>query len=122
MGLGELLDYIGSFFAWIVMPGLLGFITVPDLLAIFRAAPVSSLMGTFDYGILWGTGGITFGLTLRYLGMSLGMAMVLGFTATFGTLIPPIYFGEFGNLVTRISGIITLAGILVCLVGIAICA
>jgi len=112
---------IGGFFAWIVMPWLLGFIIVPDLLAILRAAPASSLVGTFGYGILWGTGGVTFGLTLRYLGMSLGMAMVLGFTATFGTLIPPIYFGKFGDLVTSISGLITLAGILVCLAGIAIC-
>jgi len=112
---------IGGFFSWLVMPWVLGILIVPDIFVILRAAPTSNLLGAFGYGILWGTGGITFGLTLRYLGMSLGMAMILGLTATFGTLIPPIYFGEFGDLVTRQSGLITLSGIGVCLAGIAIC-
>jgi L-rhamnose-H+ transport protein len=65
-------------------------------------------------------GGLTFGLTMRYLGMSLGMAMVLGYTAAFGTLIPPIFRGEFVPQVwdTR-SGDVILVGIAVCLIGIA---
>jgi L-rhamnose-H+ transport protein len=45
--------------------------------------------------VLWGFGGLTFGLTMRYLGMSLGMAMVLGYCAAFGTLMPPIFDGSF---------------------------
>ncbi|MEN8194188.1 MAG: L-rhamnose/proton symporter RhaT, partial [Bacteroidota bacterium] len=60
------------------------------------------------------------GLTMRYLGMSLGMALALGLTASFGTLIPPIYYGQFGYLVSHLSGWITLLGIVVSLVGIAI--
>jgi hypothetical protein len=40
------------------------------------------------FGALWGIGGLTFGLTMRYLGMSLGMGVALGFCAAFGTLVP----------------------------------
>jgi L-rhamnose-H+ transport protein len=47
--------------------------------------------------MMWGFGGLTFGLTMRYLGMSLGMAMALGYCAAFGTLMPPIFDGKFVN-------------------------
>ncbi len=40
---------------------------------------------------MWGFGGLTFGLTMRYLGMSLGMGVALGYCAAFGTLLPPIF-------------------------------
>ena len=76
---------------------------------------------TFLFGALWGLGGLTFGLTMRYLGMSLGMAVALGYTAAFGTLMPPIFRGEFGSTVLGTqSGLIVLLGIAVCLVGIAL--
>jgi len=69
---------------------------------------------------LWGIGGLTFGLTMRYLGLSLGMAVVLGLCAAFGTLIPPIFRGEFmTQVVGTSSGRIILLGIFVCLLGIA---
>ncbi|RKY07739.1 MAG: hypothetical protein DRP66_06060 [Planctomycetota bacterium] len=74
-------------------------------------------------------GGLTFGLTMRYLGISLGVSVALGLCAMFGTLIPPIYeqfFGDgstttFSELLSSISGRVTLGGIGVCLVGIIIC-
>jgi L-rhamnose-H+ transport protein len=58
---------------------------------------------------------------MRYLGMSLGMAVALGYTAAFGTLIPPIFRGEFASQVlgTR-SGLIILSGVAICLLGIAV--
>jgi L-rhamnose-H+ transport protein len=91
-----------------------------DLFAVLREAPIQSILWTYIFGVLWGLGGLTFGLTMRYLGMSLGMAVVLGYTAAFGTLMPPIFRGEFVRQVlgTR-SGIVILIGIAVCLVGIA---
>ena len=77
-------------------------------------------MWCYFFGALWGLGGLTFGLTMRYLGMSLGMAVALGYCAAFGTLMPPIFRGEF---VTKVlgtqSGQVILFGIVVCLVGIA---
>ncbi|HUK23748.1 MAG TPA: L-rhamnose/proton symporter RhaT [Terriglobales bacterium] len=111
---------VGGFFSWIIAPWFLALLMTHDLIAVIRQAPASSLFWTYFFGVLWGLGGVTFGLTMRYLGMSLGMAMVLGYTAAFGTLMPPIFRGVFVSQVlgTR-SGIVILIGIAVCLVGIA---
>jgi len=112
---------VNGFFSWIIMPWLIAFITVPALMSVLRKAPAGSLFWTFLFGLLWGIGGLTFGLSMRYLGMSLGYAIALGFCAAVGTIVPPIYKGAFGDLVTSLSGLTTLAGVLVCLIGIAIC-
>ena len=112
---------VNGLFSWIIMPWLIAFLTVPVLCLVLREAPASSIFWTFLFGLLWGIGGLTFGLSMRYLGMSLGYAIALGFCAAFGTIVPPIYQGTFGDLITSLSGLTTLAGVLVCLVGIAIC-
>jgi L-rhamnose-H+ transport protein len=112
---------VNGLFSWIIMPWLIAFLTVPALCLVLREAPASSIFWTFLFGLLWGIGGLTFGLSMRYLGMSLGYAIALGFCAAFGTIAPPIYKGTFGELITSVSGLTTLAGVLVCLVGIAIC-
>src|SRR5208282_5529630 len=70
------------------------------------------------FGVLWGLGGLTFGLTMRYLGLSLGMAVALGYTAVFGTLVPPVFHGQFVRLLTERSGIVILAGVFICVLGI----
>jgi L-rhamnose-H+ transport protein len=112
---------VGGFFSWIIMPWLIAFLTVPGLLLILREAEIRSIFWCYLFGLLWGVGGLTFGLSMRYLGMSLGYALALGFCAAFGTIIPPIFKGVFGEMITRVSGLTTLAGVLVCLAGIAIC-
>jgi L-rhamnose-H+ transport protein len=90
-----------------------------DLFAVLGQAPTSALFWAFFFGLLWGVGGLTFGLTMRYLGLSLGMAVVLGLCAAFGTLIPPIFHGEFmTHVVGTSSGRVILFGIFVCLAGI----
>jgi len=72
---------------------------------------------------LWGFGGLTFGLTMRYLGMSLGMAVALGYCTVFGTLIPPLFKGEFmSKLIDPVNGRWVLAGLGVCILGIIITA
>jgi len=82
-------------------------------------ATTSALFWAFFFGLLWGVGGLTFGLTMRYLGLSLGMAVVLGLCAAFGTLMPPIFRGEFmSQVVGTGSGCVILFGIFICLVGI----
>ncbi len=112
---------VNGFLSWIIMPWIIALLTVPGLISILREAPRSSIFWTYLFGLLWGIGGLTFGLSMRYLGMSLGYAIALGFCAAFGTIIPPIYFGTFGDLISHASGLTTLGGVLVCLVGIAIC-
>ncbi len=111
---------VGGVFAWIIAPWITSFIAVPDLSALLTKLSVNQMIWPYFFGILWGVGGLTFGLTMRYLGMSLGMALALGLTAAFGTLIPPIYFDQFGLLISKTSGLVTLGGVLICLIGIAI--
>jgi L-rhamnose-H+ transport protein len=111
---------VGGLFSWIIVPWILAFTMTRDLMRVLHEAPASSILWAYIFGVLWGLGGLTFGLTMRYLGMSLGMAVALGYTAAFGTLMPPIFRGEFGTEVlgTR-SGLVILAGVAVCLLGIA---
>jgi len=112
---------VGGFFSWIIAPWTLAVFMTADLIQVLREAPSSSLFWAYLFGLLWGLGGLTFGLTMRYLGMSLGMAMVLGYTAAFGTLMPPIFRGQFFTDVwgTR-SGFTILIGVGVCLLGILV--
>ncbi|MHC4619528.1 MAG: L-rhamnose/proton symporter RhaT [Planctomycetota bacterium] len=112
---------VGGFFAWVIAPLVIALATVPDLLTVLRQAPPQSVFFCYLFGLLWGVGGVTFGLSMRYLGMSLGYALALGFCAAFGTIIPPIATGAFGELVARGSGLTTLGGVVVCLAGIAVC-
>ncbi|MGH9545061.1 MAG: L-rhamnose/proton symporter RhaT [Terriglobales bacterium] len=110
----------GGFFSWIIAPWFFAFLMTRDLLPVLHETPGMVFFWTFFFGLLWGVGGLTFGLTMRYLGLSLGMAVVLGLCAAFGTLIPPIFRGEFmSQVVGTASGRIILLGIFVCLLGIA---
>jgi L-rhamnose-H+ transport protein len=109
----------GGFFSWIIAPWILASFLTKDLFAVLGQAPASALFWAFFFGLLWGVGGLTFGLTMRYLGLSLGMAVVLGLCAAFGTLMPPIFRGEFmTQVVGTSSGRVILFGIFVCLAGI----
>src|SRR2546423_13092404 len=111
----------GGIFSWIIAPWLLALLITKDLGGVLSESPSVTLFWTFFFGLLWGVGGLTFGLTMRYLGLSLGMAVVLGLCAAFGTLMPPIFRGEFMTQVLGTSsGRVILCGILVCLVGIAL--
>jgi L-rhamnose-H+ transport protein len=112
---------VGGVFSWILVPWLLAFLTVPRPVSLLSLAPGDSVLRSYVFGVLWGIGGLTFGLSMRYLGMSLGYAIALGFCAAFGTIIPPVVHGTFGELLAHRSGLTILAGIAVCLVGITIC-
>src|SRR5437667_11456781 len=110
---------VGGFFSWIIAPWLLALVLTHDLFAVLRESPLTSLFWAYAFGLLWGLGGLTFGLTMRYLGMSLGMAVALGYTAAFGTLMPPIFRGQFRTEVLGThSGLIILIGVAICLFGI----
>ena len=111
---------VGGFFSWIIAPWFLGSVMTRDLLSVLSETPSKTLFWAFFFGLLWGVGGLTFGLTMRFLGLSLGMAVALGLCAAFGTLIPPIFNGVFASQVLGTSsGRVILFGILVCLLGIS---
>lgn len=106
--------------AWIIVPFLFALIFVPsgELLPIIREAPSKARLMAMFFGFLWGFGGLTFGLSIRYLGIALGQSVALGLCAVFGTLIPPLAAGE--SLFASTSGILTVIGVSVTVAGIAV--
>jgi len=108
----------GGVVSWIIAPWVMAGLLTRDLLPVLHSAPSSTICWVYFFGVLWGLGGLTFGLTMRYLGLSLGMAVALGYTAVFGTLVPPIFDHQFGQLLTQRSGIVILLGVAGCVVGI----
>jgi L-rhamnose-H+ transport protein len=121
---------VGGLFSWLIAPIFAAWLIVPGFWDIIGAVSKTTIFWTYFMGVLWGIGGLTFGLSMRYLGMSLGMAIALGYCAAFGTLIPPLYYDVMGNpdnqttissLWNSGSGKIILSGVLLCLTGIGIC-
>ena len=120
---------IGGLFSWLIVPPLAAWLTVPHFTEIIAHTDASTFWWTFFWGILWGIGGLMYGLGMRYLGMSLGNSVLLGFTSAFGALVPSIYYNfvptpgktTFHELVTTPWGRIVLAGVVLCLLGIFIC-
>ena len=119
----------GGIFSWLIVPLIAAYFTVPHFIEILQNADSSVLMWTYIFGVLWGIGGLTFGLTMRYLGLSLGMSVIMGLTSAFGALAPPIYrdlFTDsteqtFTSMLQSTGGLWVLAGVAISLVGIAFC-
>lgn len=111
---------VGGFFSWIIAPWVLALIILPQTPAILAASDPKSLLWTWIFGVVWGVGGLTFGLTMRYLGIALGYAIALGLCAAFGTLVPPLFSGELLSIASTGSGQVILLGVLICLGGIAL--
>jgi L-rhamnose-H+ transport protein len=106
--------------AWIVAPMVLALLLVPHLFAILHTAPSASIYYACFWGVMWGVGGLTFGLSIRYLGIALGYAIALGFCTAFGTLMPPIFSGQMSSILHETSGQVILAGVGVCMLAIAV--
>ncbi|MGC9941716.1 MAG: L-rhamnose/proton symporter RhaT [Verrucomicrobiota bacterium] len=125
---------VGGIFSWIICPWVFAYFMTNHLFAVLKLQSAGTLWWTYFFGVLWGLGGLTYGLTMRFLGLSLGTGVALGYCAAFGTLVPPIFkaltpnFSVFANgtsivdIAESTSGQVTLAGVGVCLVGIAIAA
>lgn len=122
---------VGGFFSWIICPIFLASLLTKDVFGVIQQQSAATLWWTYFFGAMWGFGGLTFGLTMRYLGMSLGMGVALGYCAAFGTLLPPIFKlflpdipvpETIVQIYSTTPGKITLLGVFVCLLGIAIAA
>jgi L-rhamnose-H+ transport protein len=114
---------VAGVFSWLIAPWFFATLNAKDVVGTLSEVPYDVLFHCYIFGAMWGLGGLTFGLTMRYLGMSLGMAVALGYCTVFGTLIPPIYKGEFATkLLNTANGKWILAGLAVCVIGIAVTA
>jgi L-rhamnose-H+ transport protein len=118
----EIFWIVGGIFSWVVAPWLFASLQTNDLLGVLGATPRATLLWCWFWGAMWGFGGLTFGLTMRYLGLSLGMAVALGLTTIIGTMGPPIFRGTLGTLAGTASGQVILGGILITLIGIVVVA
>ncbi len=119
---------IGGLFSWLIVPPLAAWITVPGFAEIISASSFQILTVTYFMGLMWGIGGLTYGLGIRYLGMSLGNSVILGFTAAFGALVPSVYYNivptegkvSFTDMLSNHGGQLVLLGVVLCLTGIAV--
>ncbi|WP_446744448.1 L-rhamnose/proton symporter RhaT [Silvibacterium acidisoli] len=116
----EIYWIVQGFAAWIVAPLVAVLLLVPHPFAVISASPSGPLHTAIFWGAMWGIGGITFGLSVRYLGIALGYAISLGLCTTCGTLLPPIFHGGFAAIMGTPSGRVILLGVLICLAAIAI--
>ena len=108
---------VQGIFAWLVLPLLGAMLAIPEghgLGELIAKDPAAAGM-TMVYGALWGVGGLTFGLSMRYLGVALGQSIALGTCAALGTLLAPIFTGHAADLTAAVVW-----GVVVTLVGIAI--
>ncbi|MDR0746098.1 MAG: L-rhamnose/proton symporter RhaT [Mediterranea sp.] len=104
-------------FAWLVFPFLGALLGVPEGSSLFELWGAGGATRAIVYGVLWGIGGLTFGLSMRYLGVALGQSISLGTCAAFGTLLPAILAGK--DLFTG-AGALLLIGVCITLAGIAV--
>lgn len=104
-------------FAWLVFPLSGAMLAVPSghtLMEAYSENPTDALLAVL-FGVLWGVGGLTFGLSMRYLGVALGQSISLGTCAGLGTILTPLFMGKPGELTVPV-----IVGVVVTLIGIAI--
>ena len=119
----------GGVFSWLIVPPIAAYLTIPNFSTIITNASGSVIFWTYLMGLLWGIGGLTYGLGVRYLGVSLGSSIILGLCSVFGSLIPSVYYNynpttgkdTIHDLMTTTWGQLVLLGLAVCVLGIVIC-
>ncbi|MBE9583779.1 L-rhamnose/proton symporter RhaT [Mucilaginibacter sp. JRF] len=120
---------VGGIFSWLIVPPIAAWLTIPNYSQIIAQTNGQILFLTYFFGLLWGIGGLTYGLGVRYLGVSLGSTIILGLCAVFGSIIPSLYYNIFPEedktsiteMINTHWGQMVLLGILICVLGIIIC-
>ncbi len=111
-------------FAWLVFPLLGALLAVTpgnSLMSLYTADPKATLLTIF-FGMLWGVGGLTFGLSMRYLGVALGQSLALGICSALGVILTPVATDLLGlsqGAVGTITGAV-ISGVVVMFIGVLI--
>lgn len=108
---------VQGIFAWLIFPLLGALLAIPAGSSLLELWSAGGALPAVVYGVLWGVGGLTFGLSMRYLGVALGQSIALGTCAGFGTLFPALFAGK--DLLHG-EGLMLLVGVCITLAGIAI--
>lgn len=108
-------------FAWLIMPIVIGYLTVPEFFNILARAPQKALWGAFILGAVYGFGGMSFGLSIKHIGYSLTYTIAIGISAVLGTIIPLLYFGGLVEYFTKPGGNIVFTGMIISVIGVGLC-
>lgn len=108
--------------AYIIFPLLACFVFAPNFMAIIGETDSKTIKAVFLLGAVYGIGNLSFGLALRYLGLSLGYALSLGLMLAIGTLIPPMLDGRLEVMLQKEGGMLLIWGVIVACFGIALSA
>jgi L-rhamnose-H+ transport protein len=120
---------IGGLFSWLIVPPVAAYLTIPGFADIINSTSFDTIKYVLLFGVLWGIGGLTYGLGVRYLGVSLGSSIILGLCMVFGSLIPSVYYDfypkgasipTFSTYISTTWGLLVLGGLVVCILGIII--
>ncbi len=112
---------VQSLFAWLIMPVVIGYFTIPNLFAVLAEAPSSAFWAAFVLGAAYGFGGLSFGYAIRNIGYSLTYTISIGISAVLGTIVPLIVSGKVVEQFTKVGGGVVLTGMVISVVGVALC-
>lgn len=112
---------VQAMFAWVIVPIIIGWLTVPDFFNILVEAPAKSFWIAFLLGAAYGFGGMSFGKAINHIGFSLTYTIAIGISAVMGTIFPLIFLGGIGDFFTKPGGTIVLIGMILSMVGVFFC-
>jgi L-rhamnose-H+ transport protein len=112
---------VQALFAWIIMPVIIGLLTIPGFFSILHEAPSKPFWMAFFLGAAYGFGGMSFGKAINHIGYSLTYTLAIGISAVLGTIFPMLVLGEIGTYFSKPGGGIVLTGMIISVVGVILC-
>jgi len=97
---------------WLILPWIFALLTIPELGAVLTEAPKDAMLKSYLLGVLYGIGGIAFGVAIRHIGYSLTYALAISISCVLGTLLPPLLAGKLGETLNTHAGLLVIGGVL----------
>ena len=117
----EIFWIVQAIFAWLILPLVIGYFTVPDLFIVLAESPSSVFWPAFVLGAIYGFGGLSFGYAIRNIGYSLTYTIAIGISAVLGTIVPLIINGKLFEQFAKTGGGVVLTGMIISIIGVALC-